>query len=99
MAYHWKSFITASCFIVTGISRIASPTSRRAAPNPRGSASMRARSSAVSGSSGVVLTVSRIDEIENTAPMRNAQTVIKGMPRSLVASPLIPSTTRMDGVR
>jgi hypothetical protein len=76
MAYHWNSFITASCFIVAGISRSASPTSPSVAPSPRGIASIRARSAGDSACSGVVRTVHRIDVIENSAPIRNAPTVM-----------------------
>ena len=99
MAYHWNSFITASCFMVDGMSRMASATSRSAAPKPRGIALMRATSSLLSGSSGVVLTVQRMELIEKIAPIRNAPIVMYGMPRPFTPSRFMPSTTRMDGVR
>ena len=42
----------------------------------------RARSDALSGSSGVVRTVQRMLVIEKNAPIRNAITVTCGMPRA-----------------
>ena len=60
---------------------------------------MCARSAGVSGSSFVVRTVQRMEVIESTEPMMNAQTVMRGMLCELTRSRFRPANTSTEGAR
>ena len=61
--------------MAAGISRMAEKISVKVAPKPLGRAAIRARSSAVRGSSGTRQIDQAIVEIDSTAPMKKASRV------------------------
>ena len=88
---------SASCRIASGISRIASPSSRSVPPTDIGAAASAASSSGVSGNSGTRHTDHRIVLIESTAPITKLIRVISGMPFASSKSLFTPHHTRNRG--
>ena len=91
-----KSCTTASCFIVFGMSRTASPTSVSSAPTPDFSFRHRSNASRSSGGySVVVITVQSTASRNTTAPIWKEYFTESGIP--LAVLPATPSLLMMNG--